>query len=189
MVPPRSWDAAGVSELERRWSRRTFLVLGASLGTGFVLAPSVAVGARAGAAAGADLPSNPFTLGVGSGDPDATSVVLWTRLTGMGLPESIDVTWEAATAVDFAQVVASGTVATSAAIGHAVHVTAEIDGPVIYRFSAGGFTSPIGRAAPVPAEPTELRARHGELPELRDRFLRRPSRHRRVGSGSRGFPR
>lgn len=92
-----------------------------------------------------------------SGDPDPTSVVLWTRLTGMGLPSSVDVDWQAAKDAAFADIVAAGTITTGAEIGHSVHVTAEISGPVHYRFQAGGFTSPVGRAAPVPAAPTELR--------------------------------
>ena len=35
-----------------------------------------------------------------------------------------------------------------AADGHSVHVVVELDGPAWYRFRAGGFTSPVGRAAP-----------------------------------------
>lgn len=113
--------------------------------------------ARSPAPRGAPLPSDPFTLGVASGDPDPTSVVLWTRLTGMGLPPAVEVTWEVATDDDFTDIVSAGTVTATVDHGHSVHVVADIDGPVRYRFRAGGFTSQVGCAAPVPAEPGELR--------------------------------
>src|SRR3954464_9955507 len=38
-----------------------------------------------------------FSLGVASGQPRADGVVLWTRLTGAGLPERTTVQWEIAT--------------------------------------------------------------------------------------------
>ena len=50
-----------------------------------------------------ELPADPFTLGVASGDPDPTSVVLWTRLApdplnGGGMPdEDVDVRGRSAT--------------------------------------------------------------------------------------------
>ena len=49
------------------------------------------------------LAADPFALGVTAGDPDATSVVLWTRLVGDALPDAVDVTWETSTD-DFATV-------------------------------------------------------------------------------------
>ena len=100
-----------------------------------------------------DLAADPFRAGVASGDPDASSVVLWTRLLGDHLPEEVPVTWEL---LDGDAVVASGTEATTAADGHTVHVVVDLDGPLTYRFSAGGFTSPTGRTAPA-ADTGELR--------------------------------
>ena len=132
-------------------SRRMFLVLGTTV---LVARPSPTA---AGPSSPAPLASDPFTLGVASGDPDDTSVILWTRLTGMGLPPSVEVHWEVAADSGFADVVTDGTVAATADHGHAVHVTAPVDGPVYYRFSAGGFTSQAGRAAPTPATARELR--------------------------------
>src|SRR5215218_5077663 len=93
------------------------------------------------------LAGDPFTLGVTAGDPDATSVVLWTRLVGAELPDAVDVTWETSTD-DFATVASSATVTAMATDGHSVHVVVDVDGPVTYRFHAGGFTSAAGRAAP-----------------------------------------
>lgn len=105
------------------------------------------------------LPVDPFTLGVASGDPSETSVILWTRLapdpltSGGGMPpEDIDVAWEIAVDPDFAEVSAHGTTTATAAHAHSVHVRVDIqpDGAYHYRFHAGGYTSPVGltRAAP-----------------------------------------
>ena len=45
------------------------------------------------------------------------------------------------------------------------------------------------RCAPSPADPAELRIAAASLPALRDRLLRRPPRHRRVGTRPRAVPR
>jgi alkaline phosphatase D len=92
--------------------------------------------------------SNPFTLGVASGDPLPDAVVLWTRLAPDGpLPDTdIDVEWEVATDADFADVVASGTAPALAALAHSVHVDAtglEPSTEYHYRFRLDGYeTSP-----------------------------------------------
>ena len=105
----------------------------------------------------APLAADPFTLGVAAGDPDEASAVLWTRLTGEGLPDAVAVAWEVARDEGFADVVGSGTATAHAADGHALHVVAALEGPAWYRFHAGGFTSRLGRAAPAPAAAGELR--------------------------------
>ncbi|MGH9272784.1 MAG: alkaline phosphatase D family protein, partial [Ilumatobacteraceae bacterium] len=106
----------------------------------------------------APLPADPFTLGVTAGDPDTESVVLWTRLAGSELTDEVDVTWEVAESADFDVITASGSESAIARDGHSVHAVAELAGPSWYRFRAGGFTSPVGRAAPAPSGATaELR--------------------------------
>ncbi len=104
-----------------------------------------------------ELSADPFTLGVASGDPDAASVVLWTRLApdplnGGGMPaDNIAVTWEISETADFDSVEASGVATASAARAHSVHVVASIDqGTWFYRFRVGRYISPVGttRAAP-----------------------------------------
>ena len=60
-------------------SRRDFLALGASAVAVVPLARSFP-----GPGARAIEPGNPFAFGVTSGDPDASSAVLWTRLAGDG---------------------------------------------------------------------------------------------------------
>jgi len=94
--------------------------------------------------------SDPFTLGVASGDPLADSVILWTRLLPAdALPDSdIDVTWEIARDPEFADVVGSGTAPAVAALGHSAHVDAtglEPDSEYHYRFSIGDFSTPPAR--------------------------------------------
>ena len=114
--------------------------------------------------------SDPFTLGVASGDPDATSVVLWTRLAPQplegdgGMPaEAVEVTWEIATDENMKTLVASGTAVASPQLGHSVHVEAgglNPDSWYFYRFRAGDAISPVGRTRTFPQShvlPEQLR--------------------------------
>jgi alkaline phosphatase D len=105
-----------------------------------------------------DLGADPFTLGVASGDPDASSVVLWTRLApdpmnGGGMPaDDVTVLWEVSTTDDFAEIAASGTEVATAAYGHSVHALATLDdGDWFYRFRVGEYTSPVGITRRSPA--------------------------------------
>ena len=104
-----------------------------------------------------ELPADPFTLGVASGDPDPTSVVLWTRLApdpldGGGMPaDDIDVTWEVSDSSEFGTIVATGVETATAAHGHSVHAVVPLDqGDWFYRFRVGDFTSPVGTTRPAP---------------------------------------
>lgn len=95
---------------------------------------------------------DPFRHGVASGDPDASSVILWTRITS-DLPE-LDVSWRVAADPDFTQVAASGTVRTGSARDWTVKpwVTGLQAGRVyFYQFSAQGEASPVGRTRTLPA--------------------------------------
>ncbi len=108
------------------------------------------------------LDADPFTLGVASGDPVPTSVILWTRLaidpiardgTGAVPDADIEVLWEVASDEDFAQVVASGIEVASPDFGHSLHVDPEgltADTRYWYRFRVGEFTSPVGRTRTTP---------------------------------------
>jgi alkaline phosphatase D len=104
-----------------------------------------------------ELPGNPFTLGVASGEPGAGSVVLWTRLApspldGGGMPSvDVPVTWELSADQTFASIAESGVEVATAAYGHSVHAHVTLGaGEWFYRFRVGTYTSPIGatRAAP-----------------------------------------
>jgi alkaline phosphatase D len=111
--------------------------------------------------------SDPFTLGVASGDPEPTSVVIWTRLAprpfdeghGMRGKDEVTVRWQVATDERMRRVVSSGSTATFDAWAHSVHV--EVRGlqpgrEYWYRFEAEGHLSPVGRTrtAPAPGAPT-----------------------------------
>ena len=170
-------------------SRRTLLAAGAF---GVVAASGVLRTTADATAVPGDLPDDPFTLGVCAGDPDASSAVLWTRLTavdGAPLPAGdVVVTWELANDPDFPAPIASGDTVAAAADGHSVHVVVDVAGPSWYRFRAGAWTSPVGRTSPRPSV-TRLRLAATIVPALRDRLLRGVPRHRRVGTRSRGVPR
>ena len=99
----------------------------------------------------------PFALGVASGDPRQTSVVLWTRLSGPGgepvTSDDTSVRWTVATDPAMSDVLQKGEVLASAAEGHSVHVLIEDLAPdqtVYYRFEAVGRFSPTGRTWTLP---------------------------------------
>lgn len=96
-------------------------------------------------------PANPtFRHGVASGDPDATSVVLWTRVSTAGAARG---TWELGSTPDFSQVLQSGAFVTNADRDHTVKVLAGglVPGGVYYyRFRLGDAISPVGRARTLP---------------------------------------
>lgn len=137
-------------------SRRTFIAGALAAAGATLLDPVGLADARRRAARLA--PGDLFPLGVASGDPDATSVILWTRLITPDpsdpLPAAdIAVDWEVATDEAFTQVVASGTAAAVAALGHSVHVEAgglSPDTRYWYRFTADARTSPVGRTKTFP---------------------------------------
>jgi len=138
-----------------RSPRREFLAVAARL------AALPLVGRASRALARPVFPADPFSLGVASGDPDATSVVLWTRLAPRplepdgGMPaEAVDVRWEVADDDGFRRIVASGSARAVPQLGHAVHVEPaglEPDRWYFYRFTVGDAVSPTGRTRTFPA--------------------------------------
>jgi alkaline phosphatase D len=106
----------------------------------------------------------PFTLGVASGDPYPTQVILWTRLApdplaGGGMPDvAVPVRWEVATDDTFTDLVASGVTVAEPAFGHSVHVDATgLEPSTWYRYrfmvgdpDAGGHVSPVGQTRTMP---------------------------------------
>ncbi|MEL6870545.1 MAG: alkaline phosphatase D family protein [Pseudomonadota bacterium] len=107
-----------------------------------------------------ELTDNPFTLGIASGDPTDTSIVLWTRLAPNpdaargDMPDTpVPVRWALASAADMSATVATGTAMAVPTLAHSVHV--DIDGlqpdrHYWYQFSVGGYTSAIGRTRTLP---------------------------------------
>ena len=113
------------------------------------------------ARAQAPIPEEPFTLGVASGYPLPTGVVLWTRLApaplvpGGGMPRDVvPVEWEVAADEQMSRIVQRGTASAVPEWAHSVHV--EVDGLEAdrwywYRFRAGRAMSPVGRTRTAPA--------------------------------------
>ena len=139
----------------------------AALGGGLAAATAVVLSALTPAAARAAVDSaarsGVFGFGVASGDPTATEVLLWTRVTptpdatpGSGLGPRSNVEWELAADEAFTQVVARGTTRTDASRDHTVKVVVSGLAPYtryFYRFTCRGATSPVGRTQTAPDEP------------------------------------
>ena len=113
-----------------------------------------------GALAQVKFASDPYRLGIASGDAMADGFVIWTKLApeplaphgGMPLVP-MPVAWEVATDTGFREVVAKGEELARPELGHSVHV--EIAGlqpnrPYYYRFTAGGERSLRGTARTLP---------------------------------------
>ena len=144
-------------------SRRT-LLKSAAIGAAAVAAPVRWFDAEA---AAAPARNGIFGYGVASGDPTATSVIIWTRATpdvtaipGSGLGAPLSVTWQVATDPGFTNVVKSGAVTTSPDSDHTVKV--DVTGLAVYtrywyRFGSVGQLSPIGRTQ---TAPDDARATH-----------------------------
>lgn len=108
------------------------------------------------------LRSDPFTLGVASGDPSADGAVIWTRLATNPLaddgfggmpPRAVDVEWEVARDEWFSRTEQRGTATAVPEAAHSVHV--ELSGlrpgaDYFYRFRVGGHVSPPGRTRTAP---------------------------------------
>lgn len=100
--------------------------------------------------------TNPFALGVASGDPSADGVVLWTRLIPADGQAATPLTvhWELADDEGFKRIVQRGQATAHPALGHSVHV--ELTGLAPgrwyhYRFMHGGAVSAAGRTRTAPA--------------------------------------
>lgn len=104
---------------------------------------------EAGADAGAGIE---FRHGVASGDPLSDRVILWTRVTPSA-DATLQLNWELASDSQFASIVKSGSVATSAAKDYTaqVDVTGLAANTVYhYRFSIGSKRSAAGRTKTLP---------------------------------------
>ncbi|MFC5268701.1 alkaline phosphatase D family protein [Kribbella qitaiheensis] len=144
-------------------SRRT-LVLG-----GLAAAGATALPAHSSIITATAAVPYPFQLGVASGEPDASSVVLWTRLApsplnadGQGGMANTNVTvdWQVSTNDRFTTLVAQGSVTATYGAAHSVHVVANglnPDSDYYYRFRAQGHLSPVGRTRTAPASGTNGR--------------------------------
>lgn len=99
----------------------------------------------------------PFGLGIASGEPSPSGVVLWTKVTAA--PEfersAIPVAWEVAHDERMSDTVQRGEALAHPDLGHAVHLEVEGLAPgrtYFYRFQAGGEVSMVGRTRTAPTE-------------------------------------
>jgi len=110
---------------------------------------ALTLGARPAVAAEANT-SPVFRHGVASGDPDATSLVLWTRVT---IRQAVEVEWELAHDAAFTRTVQAGRLWTGPDRDFTVKVLAsgsQPGGRYHYRFRALGEISPAGRTRTLP---------------------------------------
>ncbi len=134
--------------------RRHFLAQSARLAGLAALAaafPSAALGRAAG---------YPFRLGVASGSPRSTSIVLWTRIISEPLNAQalaalpLAVRWEIAEDDGFKRIVGQGNTTALPELAHSVHVDVsglQPDRWYWYRFMHGDAVSPVGRTRTAPA--------------------------------------
>jgi len=147
-------------------SRRTLLKGGAVTAAALTFGALTAEEARA--AVDQTARSGVFGFGVASGDPTATELLLWTRVTptpdatpGSGRGPRTKVHWELSADEDFRHVVRQGTEWTDAGRDHTVKVVVHGLEPYTrywYRFSAKAGTSPVGRTQTAPDEPGSTHA-------------------------------
>lgn len=94
-----------------------------------------------------------FKHGVASGDPLASAVILWTRVTPESGQSNAGVTWQIAIDEAFTRVVKDGVVTTNASKDFTVKVDAtglSADTNYFYRFMIGDTTSPVGKTKTLP---------------------------------------
>jgi alkaline phosphatase D len=98
------------------------------------------------------LAENPFQHGVASGDPLATAVIIWTRVS-VDTASSATVKWTLAKDMDFKEIVQTDFVKTSADKDYTVKVDVKnlkSNSYYYYKFELGGYTSVIGRTKTTP---------------------------------------
>lgn len=136
-------------------NRREFLMSGSSLAI-LPLAAQIAPGALR---TNVSWVSDPFTLGVASGDPSASGMVLWTRLAvdpvefGSNPQGPIEVVWELSDDPSMKRILKSGKAMATDALGYSVHVEVHGLEPnrwYWYRFQSGEAVSPVGRTRTAP---------------------------------------
>ena len=153
-LSPASTNAHRLSSIDRRrFLRYTWQGVGASLALALVPGNRLFAGQQPG--------TNPFTLGVASGDPTPDGIVLWTRLApdpadpgAMG-QAPVRVGWRVATDDGMRRVVSRGSAIAFPELAHSVHV--EVEGlqagrDYFYQFDVGDEESAIGHFRTAPPE-------------------------------------
>ena len=107
--------------------------------------------------------SDPFALGVASGDPRADGATIWTRLVGAGLQlldAPVRVPWEVSETESFSRIVRTGEDVAIDQAAHALHIDIEGLRPgrdYFYRFYAGDVVSRTGQFRTLPIKADQFR--------------------------------
>ena len=127
--------------------RREFLIklssISAVLSTGAVLS----------ACGGSESSMVDYDFGVASGDPLSDRVILWTHAKYQNKADSVPLTWQVATEIEFTNIVASGVAQSSAETAYTCKVDATglaANQSYFYRFVSDKHVSPIGRTKTLP---------------------------------------
>ena len=127
--------------------RREFLIklssISAVLSTGAVLS----------ACGGSETTMVNYDYGVASGDPLSDRVILWTHAKYQNKADSVPLTWQVATEIEFTNIVASGVAQSSAETAYTCKVDAtglSANQSYFYRFVSDKHVSPIGRTKTLP---------------------------------------
>ncbi len=127
--------------------RREFLIklssISAVLSTGAVLS----------ACGGSETSMVNYDYGVASGDPLSDRVILWTHAKYQNKADSVPLTWQVATEIEFTNIVASGVAQATAETCYTCKVDATglaANQSYFYRFVSDKHVSPIGRTKTLP---------------------------------------
>jgi alkaline phosphatase D len=133
--------------LKTNQPRREFLIklssISAVLSTGAVLS----------ACGGGETTMVNYDYGVASGDPLSDRVILWTHAKYQNKADSVPLTWQVATEIEFTNIVASGVAQSSAETAYTCKVDATglaANQSYFYRFVSDKHVSPIGRTKTLP---------------------------------------
>jgi alkaline phosphatase D len=133
--------------LKTNQPRREFLIklssISAVLSTGAVLS----------ACGGSETTMVNYDYGVASGDPLSDRVILWTHAKYQNKADSVPLTWQVATEIEFTNIVASGVAQSSAETAYTCKVDAtglSANQSYFYRFVSDKHVSPIGRTKTLP---------------------------------------
>jgi alkaline phosphatase D len=133
--------------LKTNQPRREFLIklssISAVLSTGAVLS----------ACGGSETTMVNYDYGVASGDPLSDRVILWTHAKYQNKADSVPLTWQVATEIEFTNIVASGVAQATAETSYTCKVDATglaANQSYFYRFVSDKHVSPIGRTKTLP---------------------------------------
>ena len=127
--------------------RRDFLIKVSSIAT------VLSTGGILSACGSSEAPMVNYDYGVASGDPLSDRVILWTHAKFQDLSDTVNLTWQVASDLEFSKILVSGTAQASSETGYTCKVDATGLLPnqtYYYRFKSGLHTSPIGKTKTLP---------------------------------------